>query len=163
MKSIGLVLALALAAGPLAMAAPENAAPAPVAAASADASTAIASPAPEPAPVPCQWVDNEGTHVQETINNFNSALASHDVDKLHAVGIESVSAKGWQRFFHDNPRATITDSCPSSDLVINGDTASWDCIERSTIINDGKPVPYMRLIHFTFTKTSLGWLIADRK
>lgn len=149
MRSLGLFLALAVAASSFAVAAPEN---------SNNASSSDA-----PAPAPCQWVDSESTHVQQTIDRFNSALASHDVQQLQAAGIEPVSVKGWQRFFHDNPRATITDSCPSSELIISGDTASWNCIERSTIINDGKPVPYMRLIHFTFTKTSSGWLIADRK
>jgi len=110
----------------------------------------------------CQVV-NEATRVQETLDRFDSALAAHDVDQLQAAGIEPVSAKGWGRFFKSNPDAKVTDTCPVTTLYIGGNTAIWNCKETSTITSSGKLTQYARMIQFTFTKTSEGWLISDRK
>lgn len=110
----------------------------------------------------CQVV-SEATRVQEALDRFDSGLAAHDVDQLQAAGIEPVSVKGWQRFFKSNPDAKVTDSCPVTTLFIGGTTAIWNCMETSTISSGGKPMQYAHLIQFTFTKTSVGWLISDRK
>ena len=109
----------------------------------------------------CQVV-GEATRVQETLDRFDSGLAAHDMDQLHAAGIEPVSVRGWQHFFKSNPAATVTDSCPVTSLYIGGDTAIWNCMETSTIPTSGKSAQFARLIQFTFIKTSSGWLISDR-
>jgi ketosteroid isomerase-like protein len=101
--------------------------------------------------------------VQDALNRFDTALAAHDVQQLLAAGIEPASVKGWQRFFKDNPRATVTDSCSGSDLSISGDTANWSCKETSTIVSDGRPVQYAHNIRFTFTRKNGEWTIADRR
>lgn len=110
----------------------------------------------------CQLV-NEALQVQDALNRFDTALASHDVQQLLAAGIEPSSAKGWQRFFKDNPRATVTDRCSGSDLAISGDTANWSCTETSTIESEGKPVQYAHNIRFTFTRKNGEWTISDRR
>jgi hypothetical protein len=110
----------------------------------------------------CQLV-NEALNVQLALNRFDTALASHDVQQLLAVGVEPSSAKGWQRFFRDNPRATVTDTCSGSDLSISGDTANWSCRETSVIVSEGKPVEYAHNIRFTFTRKNGEWTISDRR
>jgi hypothetical protein len=110
----------------------------------------------------CQLV-NEALNVQLALNRFDTALASHDVQQLLAIGVEPSSAKGWQRFFRDNPRATVTDTCSGSDLSISGDTANWSCKETSTIVSEGKPVQYAHNIRFTFTRKNGEWTLADRR
>jgi hypothetical protein len=122
-----------------------------------DASQQAASISPA-----CQLV-NEALNVQLALNRFDTALASHDVQQLLAVGVEPSSAKGWQRFFRDNPRATVTDTCSGSDLSISGDTANWSCKETSTIVSEGKPVQYAHNIRFTFQRKNGEWTIADRR
>jgi hypothetical protein len=110
----------------------------------------------------CQVVQ-EATHVQEALDRFDSGLAAHDIQQLQAVGIEPVSAKGWQRFFKSNPEATVSDNCPVTSLFIAGDKALWNCMETSTITSAGKPVQYARTIQFTFTKRDGLWIISDRR
>jgi hypothetical protein len=110
----------------------------------------------------CQLI-NEALSVQDALNRFNSALAAHDIDQMQAAGIEAASAKGWQRFFKENPSATISDRCSGSDLSISGDTASWSCTETSTLVSQGKPVQYAHNIRFTFTRKNGSWTISDRK
>ena len=106
---------------------------------------------------------DDAAPVQATLNQFDSALASHDVTLLQAVGIKPAHARGWQRFFRDNPAASVTDSCPRSELYISGNTASWYCTETATVISERKPVSYSKVIHFTFTRTNGGWTISDRR
>ncbi len=101
--------------------------------------------------------------VRAALDQFDSALASHDVGELQAQGIKPKIAKRWQEFFRDNPRASVTDNCPAWALVISGDTAQWHCTETATIISEGKPVPFAHLISFTFTKKDQGWMISDRR
>lgn len=110
----------------------------------------------------CQVVQ-EATGVQEVLDRFDSGLAAHDIQQLQAVGIEAVSAKGWQRFFKSNPEAKVTDDCPVTSLFIAGDKALWNCMETSTLNSAGKQVQYAHLIQFSFIKTSSGWLISERK
>ncbi len=105
----------------------------------------------------------DATMVQAVLNQFDTAVASHDVRLLQAAGIKPAPAKGWQRFFKDNPEASVTDDCPRSELVISGGTANWYCTETATIVSEGKQVSCTKVIHFTFTKTSDAWIISDRK
>jgi hypothetical protein len=110
----------------------------------------------------CQLV-NEALQVQDAVNRFDTALASRDVQQLLASGIEPASVKGWQRFFRDNPRATVIDRCSGTDLSISGDTANWSCKETSVIVSDGKPVQFAHDIRFTFTRKNGEWMISDRR
>ena len=141
-KSFGLILALVSAAGLLAMAAPN-------AFAQASGYTVKLLSASESA---TYQLAEEAVPVRSALNQFDSALAMHDVEKLQAVGIKRVSAKGWQKFFKDNPRATVTDYCPVSELFISDDTANWTCTETATVISEGKPRPFVHVIRFTFAK-----------
>jgi hypothetical protein len=110
----------------------------------------------------CQLV-NDALQVQDALNRFDTALASRDVQQLLASGIEPQSVKGWQRFFKDNPRATVTDRCSGDDLSISGNTANWSCTETSIIVSEGKPVQYAHNIKFTFTRKNGEWMISDRR
>ena len=105
----------------------------------------------------------EATGVQDALNRFVAAVASQDVQQLLAAGIRPASAKGWQRFFKENPRAKLTDRCAVSDLYISDNTANWSCTEVATVISEGKPVPFAHLIRFTFTRTNGQWIISDRR
>jgi hypothetical protein len=105
----------------------------------------------------------EAVQVQATLNRFDSALALHDIGQLQAEGVNAGSAKRWNHFFKDNPRAEVTDKCPASDLLIAGDTAVWKCTETATVISEGKPLPFEKVIRFTFTKTNGAWTISDRR
>jgi hypothetical protein len=105
----------------------------------------------------------EAATVQATLNQFDSAVASHDVEQLQAVGIKPGSARGWQKFFKSNPEATVTDNCPASTLVILSDTAVWSCTETVTVISEGKLVPFALGVRFTFAKRNGVWTIADRR
>jgi hypothetical protein len=105
----------------------------------------------------------EAALVQARLNQFNSALAAHNVTLLQAAGVKPVNAKRWQKFFKDNPAAHITDHCSVGALVISGDAATWDCTETATIVSEGKPLSFVHVIHFTFSKQDGIWMIADRK
>jgi hypothetical protein len=147
MKSFGLLLTLVVAAAPAAFAQnPKD----------------NVSPAEARIVAACQVVQ-EATGVQETLDRFDSGLAAHDVQLLQAVGIEPVSARGWQRFFKSNPDAKVSDNCPVTSLFIAGDTALWNCTETSTITSAGRPMQYAHLIQFTFVKRDGAWMISDRK
>ena len=153
MKSFRLILALVSAAGLLAMTAPG-------AFAQASGYSVRLVSASESA---TYELTEEAVPVQLTLMEFDSALAMHDVEKLQAVGIKRVSAKGWQKFFRENPRATVTDHCPASELFISDDTANWTCTETATIISEGKPRSFVHVIRFTFAKRDGTWMIADRR
>lgn len=105
----------------------------------------------------------DATSVRATLDQFDSALALHDVAMLQAVGVKRGSAKGWQRFFKDNPEATVTDDCPASDLFISDGVANWTCIEKVTILSDGRPRAFLHTIRFTFAKRGGTWLVAKRR
>jgi hypothetical protein len=151
--SSGVVFALVLTVGQLAVVATHG---------SAQASVHSENWLPESRSAAYQPAE-EAVRLQETMNQFDSALATHDVRKLEAAGVQQVSVKRWQRFFKDNPRATVTDRCPASELLISNDAASWTCTETSTIISDGRPRSYVHVIRFIFAKTSGGWMVADRR
>ncbi len=112
-------------------------------------------------PAPCQ-VASDATMVQEQLHRFDTALASHDMARLEETGIQPVSLKRWQRFFKDNPEATVTDRCPIASLFIMDDTASWNCMETTTISSGKKQVAMDHVIHFSFSKKNGAWVIADR-
>jgi hypothetical protein len=112
-------------------------------------------------PAPCQ-VASDATMVQEQLRRFDTALASRDMVRLEATGIQPLSLKRWQRFFKDNPEATVTDRCPIASLFIMDDTASWNCMETTTISSGKKQVAMEHIIHFTFSKKDGAWVIADR-
>jgi hypothetical protein len=149
MKSLGFFLALVTTAGLAAAAAP----------------SALAQKAVYPAaPVAAAWQPAEqAASVQAALYQFDAAVASHDVGLLQAAGIKPGSARGWQKFFKNNPEATVTDNCPASGLMMFGDTAVWSCTETVTVISEGKPVPFALGIRFTFAKRNGAWLIADRR
>ncbi|MGB6689850.1 MAG: hypothetical protein WBE76_18595 [Terracidiphilus sp.] len=121
--------------------------------------------APSVVPASAEWpaMNNEAATVQATLNQFDSAVASRDVEQLQAVGIKAGSAKSWQRFFRSNPAATVTDDCPASTLIILSDTAVWSCTETVTVISEGKPVPFALGVRFMFAKKNGVWTIADRR
>jgi len=119
-------------------------------------SAVSAAPAPDRS-------QEEAVSVQAALNQFGNAVASHDVRLLQAAGIKPAPAKGWQRFFKDNPEASISDDCQPSELVISGDTAHWYCTETATIVTERKQVSCSKVIHFTFTKSSGAWVISDRR
>lgn len=153
MRSLGWNVALVLAAGLAAMAPAKAFSQTP-------AYGESLLPASEPVTI---QPTEEATTVQAALREFDSALAAHDVVKMQAVGIKRVTAKGWQKFFKDNPRATVTDRCLNSDLYIADSTASWTCTETATIISEGKPRAFVNVIRFTFSKTNGRWMIADRR
>lgn len=101
--------------------------------------------------------------VRAALNQFSSALATHDPDKLQAAGVKPASVKLWRKFFRENPRATVLDRCPASELTISDDTATWTCTETVTIIFDGKPLSFPHVIHFKFARNNGTWMIADRR
>lgn len=101
--------------------------------------------------------------VRAALNQFSSALATHDPDKLQAAGVKPASIKRWRKFFRENPRATVLDRCPASNLAIFDDTATWTCTETVTIIFDGRPHSFLHIIHFTFARNNGTWMIADRR
>ncbi len=149
MKSLGFFLALISAAGLLATAP------------SALAQSAV-YPAAEPIAAAYEPAEQAAT-VQAALYQFDAAVASHDVGLLQAAGIKPGSARGWQKFFKNNPEATVTDNCPASGLAMFGDTAIWNCTETVTVISEGKPVPFALGIRFTFAKRNGAWTIADRR
>jgi hypothetical protein len=106
---------------------------------------------------------DEALPLEAAMDRFNYALANHDVGMLQAAGVKRSSAKLWQRFFSENPRATVADTCPASDLLISYDTGYWNCIETVTIISEGKPKSFIHVIHFTFARKRGIWLVADRR
>jgi hypothetical protein len=101
--------------------------------------------------------------VQAALNQFDSAIASHNVGLLLAVGIQPARARGWQKFFRENPEASVRDDCPQSALAISGDTANWYCTETATIVSERRPVSFQKVIRFTFTRSSGVWMISDRR
>ena len=113
-------------------------------------------------PIPCQ-VSSDATMVQERLLQFDSALASHDLNQLEATGIQPVSLKRWQKFFKDNPDATVTDRCPIASLFIMDDNASWNCIETTTIGTGKKQTGSEHMIHFAFARKNGAWMISDRR
>lgn len=101
--------------------------------------------------------------LEAAMDHFNYALAMHDVGMLQAAGVKRQSARRWQKFFSENPLATVSDRCPVSDLLISSDTSYWTCTETVTIISEGKPKAFLHVIHFTFAKKRGVWLVADRR
>ncbi|HUH64595.1 MAG TPA: hypothetical protein VLZ50_16425 [Terracidiphilus sp.] len=116
------------------------------------------------APVSAAYQPTEqAATVQDALNQFDVAVASHDVALLQAAGIKPGRARGWQKFFKNNPEATVTDDCPASGLMMFDDTAVWTCTETVTLVSEGKPVPFNLGIRFTFARRNGAWTIADRR
>lgn len=105
----------------------------------------------------------EAMPVRSALNQFDNALALHDVDLLESAGVKRADAKRWQKFFKDNPHATVTDQCPDSDLLISDNTATWTCTETATILSEGKPRAFAHVIRFTFARNNGIWTVADRR
>jgi hypothetical protein len=100
--------------------------------------------------------------VKAALSQFDYALAMHDVGMLQVAGVDDASAKLWDRFFSENPDATVTDDCPASKLFVAEDTAKWTCTETVTIISEGKPLAFLHVIRFTFGRNHGVWKVADR-
>lgn len=114
--------------------------------------------------VPVSYPQADGIlPVRAVLNQFDDALARHDVDMLQATGVNRQSARRWRSFFRNNPQATITDDCPASSLSISGNSAHWACTETATIISEGQPRAFVHTIHFTFARNNGMWLVADRR
>ncbi len=160
MKSLPIILVLAVAAA--SNMASAQSAPVQVLLASAS-SPAVAADLPATAiPAPCQ-VASDAAMVQETLRQFDSGVASHDVGQLQEAGIQPVSLKRWQKFFHEKPDATVTDHCPIASLFIMDDTAMWNCIETTTIGSGKNKLPMEHMMHFAFVKRNGAWTIAERR
>jgi hypothetical protein len=151
MKSLASFLALIAAAGLLAIAAPHSWSQSASLVSSVENSSGALS------------VGGEAALVQARLEQFNSALALHNITQLQAAGVKPANAKRWLKFFKQNPAAHISDRCPVGDLIISGDAATWDCTETATIVSEGKHVSFEHTIHFTFSKQDGIWMIADRK
>lgn len=117
-------------------------------------------PAPESA---VYQPTKEAGPVQIALNQFDHALAKHDVALLQEAGVSPASAKRWQEFFKDNPRATVTDRCPVSELFISDASAIWTCTETATIISEGKPRAFVHTIRYTFARNLDTWTVIDRR
>lgn len=154
MKPAGLILAIVSGVGLLAMATPSALSQS--SGYGASSFSAFDSSIYQPAAV-------ETLPVQAALNQFDYALAMHDIAMLQASGVKRRNAKRWQKFFKDNPRATVTDQCPVSALFISDNKASWTCMETATIISEGKPRAFQHVIHFTFARNNGTWLVADRE
>lgn len=145
MKSITLLLALAAATGSYALAAPG----------------AFANPSTDSGTAPQTAYQPE--LVQAALNQFDSALALRDIGQLQAAGVQPISLRRWQKFFKNNPTARVTDNCPASSLIITGDTANWSCTETATVLSEGKPLPFVYIIRFTFIRKNGAWMVSDRR
>ena len=161
MKSLPIIFALAAATLNIASA---QSAPVQVLLASASSpSSSVSADLPATAiPAPCQ-VASDAAMVQETLRQFDTAVASHDVGQLQDAGVQPVSLKRWQKFFRDNPDATVTDHCPIASLFIMDDTAMWNCIETTTIGSGKNKLPMEHMMHFAFTKRNGAWTITERR
>jgi eukaryotic-like serine/threonine-protein kinase len=122
------------------------------------------APVSVPAPPAAKAVD-ETALLREVQSHFQSALNSRDVGRIQAAwaAMSAQQSRGLQKFFKDDPDATIKDDCPDSSLHISGDTAQWACTETTTIKINGKPQPSSHPIRFFFVKKNDAWLIAERK
>lgn len=105
----------------------------------------------------------EAVPVQAALNQFDYALARHDIRLLQAAGVNRADAKRWREFFRDNPHATVTDRCSVSDLYISDESASWTCTETATIISEGKPRSFVHVIRFMFARNNGNWIVAERR
>jgi len=155
MRITRLVFALVAAAGMFAMAAPSSQGQFDRACTAGSDSAAAAVPAPR--------ADDQVAMVQTALDRFDSALALHDVMQLQAAGVKPGDARRWQSFFRHNPQASVTDSCPATALYITGDTANWVCLEKATVLSEGKPFTHAQPIRFTFTRVSGGWMVSERR
>lgn len=153
MKSAGLIFTTACAVGLLAMAASNALSQAP----GQDANSS-----PEPGSAVYQPTKESGP-VQVALDQFDYALATHDVALLQAAGVNEAGAKRWQEFFKQNPRAKVTDRCPVSNLFVSDASAIWTCTETATIISEGKPRAFEHVIRYTFARNQNTWSIVDRR
>lgn len=101
--------------------------------------------------------------VKAALRQFNYALAMHDVGMLQVAGVDRASAKLWDRFFSENPLATVTDNCPVSELFVSEDAAFWTCTETVTIVFGGKPRAFDHVIRFKFGRKNGMWKVTNRR
>jgi hypothetical protein len=118
----------------------------------------VPTPAPTPAPTP-QPVDQTAL-LQAVINNFNAALAAHDVGRMRSewAGMTPQVEKKWQSFFKSLPKARVSESCPAGALNVSGDSATWSC--TITTLIPGAPAQPQG-IRFTLAKRNDAWVITD--
>ncbi len=121
----------------------------------------VVTPPPQPAPQPAPEPVDQTALLQAVINNFNAALAAHDVSRMHTVwaGMTPQVEKKWQNFFKSLPKAKVSESCPAGSLNVSGDSASWSC--TVTTIIPGASSPAAQGVRFTFAKKNEAWVIAD--
>lgn len=150
LKSAGLIVALAAGFGPFAMPASKSQNVLPARPVSSDGSAFVAAP-------------RGFGSVKAALRQFDYALAMHDVGMLQVAGVNNASAKLWDKFFSENPLATVTDDCPLSELFEAEDTATWTCTETVTIISAGRPRAFYHVIRFRFGRKSGMWKVADRQ
>ncbi len=97
------------------------------------------------------------------MSQFNYALAMHDVGMLQVAGVNQSGAKLWDKFFSENPLATVKDNCPVSELFIAENAAFWTCTETVTIMVGKKPRAFDHEIRFTFSRKNGMWKVANRR
>jgi eukaryotic-like serine/threonine-protein kinase len=121
--------------------------------------TVASAPTPA-APAP----PGDSALVRAALENFSAALSFHNVSAMKAIWptMTSSQEKLFRSFFKNNRNARISDSCDPSSLTISGSSASWACIETTTIMAGGSPVKSEHGIRFTFRKNGGDWIIADR-
>jgi eukaryotic-like serine/threonine-protein kinase len=119
----------------------------------------VAAPAPVPPPPSPQPVDQTAL-LQAVINNFNAALAAHDVGRMRSVwaGMTPQVEKKWQGFFKSLPKAKVSESCPAGSLNVSGDSATWSC--TITTLIPGAPAQPQG-VRFTLAKRNDAWVITD--
>lgn len=100
--------------------------------------------------------------VKAALSQFDYALAMHDVGMLQVAGVNRASARLWDKFFSENPLATVTDDCPVSELFVSENSATWTCTETVTIISAGRPRAFGHVIRFRFGRNDGMWKVADR-
>ncbi len=120
----------------------------------------VVTPPPQPAPQPAPQPVDQTALLQAVVNNFNAALAAHDVGKMHAVwaGMTPQVEKKWQGFFKNFPKARVSENCPAGSLNVSGSSATWSC--TITTLIPGAPARPQD-IRFTLSKKNDAWVIAD--
>jgi hypothetical protein len=119
-----------------------------------------------PAPAPSLFGPGDDTaQIRQALNNFEGAWNAHDMERIRVAwgGISSQQVKALQSFFKDEPNSKVSDDCSLSALSISGSTAKWGCNETTTIVVGGKPQSSTHSIHFTFSKKTGTWTVAERR
>ena len=119
------------------------------------------APAETPKPTPV----DEGPQIVAALNRYKAAWNAHDIVGVQAAWptIKPEFAKAYATIFKDKSfRSTqISDSCsPATPSVAAGSSSFiWSCTETTTTAGQS---PHSANFHFSFTKKSGAWVIADR-